>query len=76
MKMRVENMQSLTNMLDYTMPGIKTLLKGRTEYFGKDKLSDFVEEFWHYDHITKKSETQFLISCLRWAEKKGYHRSE
>lgn len=76
MKMRIESVQVLTNMLDYTMPGIKTLLKGWNESSGKDKLSDFVEEYWHYDNISKKSEKQFIHSYQKWAEKKGYHQSE
>lgn len=76
MKMRIESVQVLTNMLDYTMPGIKTLLKGWNESSGKDKLSDFVEEYWHYDNISKKSEKQFINSYQKWAEKKGYHQSE
>lgn len=76
MKLRIGSIQSLTNMLDYTMPGIKALLKGWNEAYGKDKLSDFVEEYWHYDNITKKSEKQFSASYQKWAEKKGYHRSE
>ena len=66
----------LTNMLDYTMPGIKSLLKGWKESTGKDKLADFVEEYWHYDNITKKSEKQFVNNYLKWAKKKGYHQSE
>jgi len=76
MKMRIESVHVLTNMLDYTMPGIKLLLKGWHESSGKDKLSDFVEEYWHYDNITKKSEKQFINSYLKWAEKKGYHQNE
>jgi transposase len=76
MKMRIESVQVLTNMLDYTMPGIKTLLKGWNESSGKDKLSDFVEEYWHYDNISKKSEKQFINSYQKWAERKGYHQSE
>jgi transposase len=76
MKMRIESVQVLTNMLDYTMPGIKSLLKGWNEGSGKDKLSDFVEEYWHYDNISKKSEKQFINSYQKWAEKKGYHQSE
>ncbi len=39
-------------------------------------MADFVEEYWHYDNITKKSEKQFVNSYLKWAEKKGYHQSE
>jgi len=76
MKMRIESVLGLTNMLDYTMPGIKTLLNGWNESSGKDKLSDFVEEYWHYDNISKKSEKQFINSYLKWTEKKGYHQSE
>lgn len=76
MRMRIESVLELTHLLDYTMPGIKTLLKGWNETNGKDKLSDFVEEYWHYDNITKKSEKQFVNSYLKWAEKKGYHQNQ
>ena len=58
------------------MPGIKSLLKGWHEGSGKDKLSDFVEEYWHYDNISNKNEKQFVNSYLKWAEKNGYHQSE
>lgn len=34
-------------MLDYTMPGIKAMLKSRSDKPEKDKLNDFVEEYWH-----------------------------
>lgn len=54
-RMRIESVQSLTHLLDYTMPGIKGLLKGWKEVNGKDKLSDFVDEYWHFDNITKKT---------------------
>ena len=73
MKMRIESVHALTHMLDYTMPGIKSLLNVSSE---SDKLSDFVEEYWHYDNITKKSEKQFIKCYLKWAEKKGYHPNE
>ena len=76
MRMRIESVLDLTHLLDYTMPGIKALLKGWNETNGKDKLSDFVEEYWHYDNITKKSEKQFINSYLKWAEKKGYHQNQ
>lgn len=65
MRMRVESVLELTHLLDYTMPGIKTLLKGWNETNGKDKLGDFGEEYWHYDNITKKSEEQFIESYLK-----------
>ena len=76
MRMRVESVLELTHLLDYTMPGIKTLLKGWNETNGKDKLGDFAEEYWHYDNITKKSEEQFIKSYLKWAKEKGYHQSQ
>lgn len=58
------------------MPGIKKLLQNRSDKPQKDKLNDFVKEYWHYDNITKKSEKQFIISYLKWAKKKGYHQNE
>lgn len=72
MRMRMEGVLELTHLLDYPMPGIKTLLKGWNETNGKDKQGDFAEEYWHYDNIAKKSEKQFIDSYLKWAKKKGY----
>ena len=74
---RIESKLALTDLLDRTMPGIKSLLSGkRSEEPTKDKLSDFVAEFWHFDNITKKSEAQFIRCYCNWAKKKGYHASE
>lgn len=75
-KLRIQSKLSLTVMLDYTMPGIKTLLQSRSDKPEKDKLNNFVEEYWHFDNITKKSEKQFISSYKNWAKKKGYHQSE
>ena len=76
-KIRIESKLSLTDLLDRTMPGIKKLLSGkRSEEPTKDKLCEFVEEYWHYDNITKKSETRFVSDYCRWAKKKGYHANE
>lgn len=75
-KLRIESKQALTHMLDYTMPGIKALLKSRSDKPEKDKLCDFVEKYWHYDNITIKSEKQFVNSYKTWAKNKGYHQSE
>jgi len=75
-KIRIDSKLSLTNMLDSTMPGIKTLLQSRSYKPEKDKLNDFVEEYWHFNNITKKSEKQFIKSYISWAKKKGYHQSE
>lgn len=74
---RIESKLALTDLLDRTMQGIKTLLCGkRSEEPTRDKLSDFVAEYWHFDNITKKSEAQFVCSYCSWAKKKGYHASE
>ena len=76
MESRIELLLNLTHLLDYTMPGIKNFFKGWNEHSGKDKLCDFVEEYWHFDVITKHSEKQFVERYQRWAKKKGYHLSE
>ena len=76
MKFRVENVLTLANMLDQTMPGIKTLLGDWNKNTGKDKLSDFAYEYWHFDNITKKTEKQFVESFTKWAKKKGYRQNE
>jgi transposase len=75
--MKISSKLALINLLDRTMPGIKKLLASKRSLEPtKDKLNDFVEEYWHYDNITKKSETQFIGDYCRWAKKKGYHASE
>lgn len=75
--MKVESKLALTTLLDRVMPGIKTLLSGkRSEEPTKDKLSDFVERYWHYDNITKMSERKFCEDYCKWAKKKGYHANE
>ena len=76
MCMRIESVQSLTHLLDYTMPGIKNLLKGWQDSTEKDKLSDFVEAYWHFDNITKLSLEEFTESYKTWAKTKGYHQSQ
>lgn len=75
-RMRIESKLVLSNMLDRTMPGIKELLKSRSSNPDKDKLSAFVEQYWHYDNITSKSEKQFIRSYLKWAKINGYHQNE
>ena len=76
MESRIDQLLNLTHLLDYTMPGVKSLFRGWNETSGKDKLCDFVEEYWHYDNITKRTEKQFILHYQRWAKKKGYHQSE
>lgn len=73
MEIHVSSLLGLTHLLDYVMLGIKQQLNTWNPESGKDKLSDFVEQYWHYDTITRKSEHQFVESYLKWAKKKGYH---
>jgi hypothetical protein len=67
----------LNGILDRTMPGIKGLLSGkRSDNPTKDKLSDFVEEYWHFHNINRFSEEGFTTDYCRWAREKGYHASK
>ena len=76
MQLRISALLGLTHLLDYTMPGIKRELRSWNEDSGKDKLGDFVDKYWHYDNITKMSESKFIAHYCKWAEKKGYHQSQ
>ena len=76
MVLHVNAMQERTHMLDYTMPGIKNLMNSYNEASGKDKLGDFVNEFWHYDNITCMSEDEFIVAYNEWAIKKEYRQSQ
>lgn len=75
MELHVKALLELTHILDYTMPGIKKLFNSWDEASGKDKLSDFVERFWHFDIITAQSLDEFVEEYLVWAGEKKYHRS-
>lgn len=70
--MRIQAKQTLTNLLDRTMPGIKTQLLNRSDVPDRDKLCDFVKEYWHFDNITCMPEARFITSYNNWAKKKGY----
>lgn len=74
---KVESKLALDSLLDRTMPGIKRLLQAKNSAQPtKDKLSDFVEEYWHFDNIRCMSEEDFIVDYQRWAKEKGYHRSQ
>lgn len=60
MKLHIMSLHELIHLLNYTTPGIKGLLTSWNEGNRKDKLSDFVERFWHYDKITCLSEMEFI----------------
>ncbi len=76
MGLHIKSLQELTHLLDYTMPGIKRKLETWNESSGKDKLSDFVEEYWHYDTIRRMSEEEFIIAYCEWAKRKKYHQNK
>jgi hypothetical protein len=57
------------------MPGIKTVLWNRSDVPDKDKLCDFVREYWHYDNVTCMSEQDFIEYYNSWAKEKGYRAS-
>ena len=76
MKLHIMSLHELTHLLDYTMPGIKGMLASWNEGTRKDKLSDFVERFWHYDMITAHSESEFIEQYKLWAKEKKYHQSQ
>ena len=73
--MRIHAKQTLTNLLDRTMPGIKKLLLNRSDVPDRDKLCDFVKEYWHFDNITRMSEAEFINNYNDWAKSKGYRAS-
>lgn len=75
MELHVKALQELTHILDYVMPGIKKKFNSWNEANNKDKLSDFVERFWHFDMITSMSLEEFTEEYLTWAKEKKYHRS-
>lgn len=64
---------NLSNLLDRTMPGIGDILKDIND---NHKLTNFVERYWHFDHICKMGERKFTSDYCKWAEKKGYRKNE
>ena len=75
MELHVKALQELTHILDYVMPGIKKMFASWNEGNDRDKLSDFVERFWHFDLITAMSLEEFTEEYVAWAKEKKYHQS-
>jgi transposase len=74
---KVSLMLALMNLLDRTMPGIKSLVYSQhSSVSEKDKLCDFAQEYQHYDRIVKMGSKKFVASYERWAKKKGYRWNE
>nr|WP_319489266.1 transposase [uncultured Caproiciproducens sp.] len=57
--LRVQSMHTLTNMLDYTMPGIKNVVRNDSSSLKRKKLCDFAEQYWHFDNISAMSEAGY-----------------
>ncbi|MDO5522406.1 MAG: IS110 family transposase [bacterium] len=75
MEMHVKALLELTHMLDYTMPGIKGKFKSWNEGNGKDKLSDFVGRYWHFDNIVSMKKDEFVENYISWAKENKYHQN-
>lgn len=76
MKVRVARCQALNSLIDQTMPGVYGLLNDFDKNNGKDKLCDFIYDFWHRDNIIKSSDKVFVKKYLNWLNKKGYRKNE
>ena len=72
MKPHVSLTQNLDHLIDQVMPGIKDEFDGYDPATGKDRLTDFLEEFVHYDCIRSLGPKRFDERFKRWAKKKGY----
>lgn len=63
----------LSNLLDEIMPGITNVLEDNR---GRNKLTEFVKEFVHFECILKLGEKKFSKKYCAWATKKGYRQNE
>lgn len=74
---RVKETLYFISLIDQTLPGIKKLIKSQNnDNFERDKLIDFVENYWHFDNITNMSETDFVSDYQDWNKKNGYQFSK
>lgn len=76
MNLHVRQRQFLDKLLDDSFPGITEVLSHDSAAFNRDKLSDFVEFWWHIDLVKRCSQAAFVRKYNAWAKKKGYHQSE
>ena len=76
MRLHVASLQSLTHLLDFTMPGIKELLNAFDKYNGRHKLGDFVEKYWHFELIKCKTREEFIKEYNEWANEMKYQPSQ
>ncbi len=61
------------NLLDQVMPGITTKLADQN---GRHKLTEFVDRYWHFQNILKRSKSSFISNYSNWAKKQGYRSNE
>ena len=71
MKLHITSKIELANVLDYSMPGIKSLF-----IVNNNKLADFALEYCHYDNIKKQTLEEFIVSYRTWAKKNKYLNNE
>jgi len=63
-------------LLDKTMPGIKPLLRSQSDHSNQEKLCVVVARYWHFDNITRYSESRFVKDFSCWAKQKEFYRNE
>lgn len=64
---------NLNNLMDRVMPGIQTCMRDNAS---NNRLTDFVEHYWHYGRILEMGEKKFTADFCKWAKKKGYRSYE
>lgn len=76
MKSRQDRCLALCNIMDRTLPGIYGKIETFNRNTGRDKLCDFVYDYYHRDCIMKYSEQKFCERYQAWTKKKGYRYRE
>lgn len=71
-KIKVSQTLDLDHQIDQCTPGIKDVFNGYSIATNTDRLSDFLESFWHYDLINRHTYSVFEKKIHKWAKKKGY----
>lgn len=64
-------LQKLDGELRIVMPGIRKMFNSWNEANGKDKFSDYVERFWHFDLITSMGLEKFKEEHFVWAKERN-----
>lgn len=72
MSMKVKAKVQLSNLLDLSMPGIKSVLKSNAVDTTRNVLYDFIEKYQHFDKIKQIKKQDFITEYCKWAKEKGY----